>query len=89
MFKHVQLVMTSATAEIVSIIDNKVLEINYLCKTKRVIYSIADIIGNIVKWGKYDCVIDNKLEMHDIPRGTYMLFIIEGDSLTKVRFMKN
>lgn len=81
--------MTNATHEIASIIDNSFLELNYQCKTAQVSYSIADYVGNIVLRGSYDCIINNKLEVKDLSKGVYMLCIIDGDSLTKVRFMKN
>lgn len=81
--------MRNATAEITNMIENAILEVNYHCQTNSVIYSIADIIGNIVKRGDFNCIIDNKLEIHDIPRGSYTLCIIDGDQLTKLRFNKS
>lgn len=80
----------SNSANIISVTgSSSILEINYLCKTKHVIYSIADFVGNVVKWGNYNCIENNKLEMNNIPKGMYIIFIIDGDSLTKICFIKN
>ena len=81
--------MTNTKSNIVSVVDNAKLQLNYTCKTKHVLYSIADFVGNIMKRGDYNCIIDNHLDIEDIPTGIYMLCIIDGDSLTKVRFLKN
>jgi hypothetical protein len=81
--------MGNATSEIITVIDNAALELHYMCQTKHVSYSIADCDGYIVKRGSYDCIIDNKLPIADIPKGFYVLCIIDGDLLTKARFRKN
>ena len=81
--------MPKAIVDIITVIDNSALELHYVCTTKHVIFSIADFVGNIVKRGRYDCITDNRLDITDLPRGFYMLCIIDGDSLTKARFVKN
>lgn len=72
-----------------SVIENCSIEVKYLCQTPTVIYSIADFIGNIVKRGDFNCLVDSRLDIHDIPKGSYTLCIIDGDQLTKLRFQKN
>jgi hypothetical protein len=81
--------MANATADIVSVIDNRFIALNYQCRTEHVSYSIADYVGNIVKRGGYDCIINHKIDIQSIPKGIYVLCIIDGDSLTKLRFQKN
>lgn len=81
--------MKNATSEIISIVENAVLEVNYLQKNKSVVYSIADFIGNIVQRGNFNEGKNKRLDIQSIPKGMYTLFIIDGDCLTKVRFNKN
>lgn len=81
--------MSTATISIISSINNEQLEINYLCKTAQVSYSIADFGGNVIKRGNYNCILENKLPIIDLPKGMYTLCIIDGDQLSKTRFQKN
>lgn len=73
----------------ISSINNDTLEINYLCKTTQVTYSIADFGGNVMKRGDYNCVKNNKITIEELSKGTYTLCIIDGDQLSKMRFDKN
>lgn len=68
---------------------NECLELNYVCKTKKVSYSIADFVGNVIKCGNYKSLTGNQLFIHDLPKGIYMLCIIDGDTLCQFRFSKN
>ena len=70
-------------------INNEDLELNYLCKTHQVTYSIADFGGNVMKRGEYNCILNNKLLINELPRGMYTLCIIDGDELSRARFQKN
>lgn len=82
--------MTTATLDMISSVNNTTLELNYLCKTAQVTYSIADFGGNVIKRGDYyTCVKNNKLIIEELPKGTYTLCIIDGDQLCKSRFQKN
>lgn len=81
--------MKNATLEMLSIVNNAFLQLNYTCKTKHVSYSIADFVGNVIKRGDYNCIQENKLAIDDLPKGAYTLCIVDGDSLTKLRFNKN
>jgi hypothetical protein len=69
--------------------DNNVIELNYLCKTPQVTYSIADFGGNVIRRGDFNCITDRKLPIADLPAGMYTLCIIDGDQLSKSRFRKN
>lgn len=68
--------------------NDKILEINYLCKTEQVTYSIADFVGNVIKRGDFNCLTNNQLLIHDLSKGIYTLCIIDGDCLNKERFQK-
>lgn len=81
--------MTTATMDMIFSINNNSLELNYLCKTTQVTYSIADFGGNVMKRGDYNCIENNKLIIEELPKGTYTLCIIDGDQLSKKRFEKN
>ncbi len=81
--------MTTATLDMISSVNNTTLELNYLCKTTQVTYSIADFGGNVMKRGEYSCLKNNKLLIEELPKGTYTLCIIDGDQLCKSRFQKN
>jgi hypothetical protein len=81
--------MNNATLDMLSIVNNTFLKLNYDCKTQQVSYSIADFGGNVIKRGDYNCIEENKLEINDIPKGAYTLCIVDGDSLTKLRFNKD
>jgi hypothetical protein len=78
-----------ATADMISSINNDALELNYLCKTLQVTYSIADFGGNVMKRGIYNCIKNNTLPIEELPKGIYTLCIIDGDQLSKSRFQKN
>lgn len=80
--------MTTILDMILSV-NNTTLELNYLCKTTQVTYSIADFVGNVMKRGEYNCIENNKLKIEELPKGTYTLCIIDGDQLSKKRFEKN
>jgi len=73
----------------ISSINNDSLELNYLCKTPQVTYSIADFGGNVMKRGDYNCIENNTLFIDELPKGMYTLCIIDGDELSKSRFQKN
>jgi len=81
--------MNTVTAEMIASINNDTLELNYLCKTPQVTYSIADFGGNVIKRGDYRCIENRMLPIGDLPTGTYTLCIIDGDQLSKSRFRKN
>jgi len=81
--------MTTATIDLISIVNNEVLELNYLCKTPQVIYSVADFAGNVLMRGNYNCTESNKLSITGLPKGMFTLCIVDGDSLTKARFQKD
>jgi hypothetical protein len=81
--------MTTATIDLISIVNNEVLELNYLCKTPQVIYSVADFAGNVLMRGNYNCLENNKLSITGLPKGMFTLCIIDGDSLTKAHFQKD
>ena len=81
--------MTTATIDLISILNNEVLEVNYQCKTAQVSYSVADFAGNVLKRGNYNCLEDNKLSIADLPKGFFTLCIVDGDTLTKTRFQKD
>lgn len=70
-------------------INNNSLELDYLCKTSQVIYSIADFGGNVIKRGDFNCISNNILPIQELPKGMYTLCIIDGDELCKSRFQKN
>jgi hypothetical protein len=69
--------------------NNDVLEVNYLCKTDQVSYCIADYGGNVLIRGNYTCLKENKLPINSLSKGNYTLCIIDGDQLTKFRFLKD
>lgn len=73
----------------ISSIQNNTIELDYLCKTSQVTYSIADFVGNVMKRGSYNCTENNKLIIEELPKGTYTLCIIDGDELSKTRFQKS
>ena len=81
--------MTTATIDLITTVNNEVLELNYQCKTSQVIYSVADFAGNVLMRGSYNCVQDNKLSITGLPKGMFTLCIVDGDSLTKTRFQKD
>ena len=81
--------MITAAAHMITSVNNNALELNYLCKTPQVTYSIADFGGNVIKRGNYNCVENNKLFIEELPKGMYTLCIIDGDELCKSRFQKN
>jgi hypothetical protein len=81
--------MTLMTANMISGVNNNALELNYLCKTPQVTYSIADFGGNVMKRGNYNCIENNILPIEELPKGMYTLCIIDGDELCKSRFQKN
>jgi hypothetical protein len=80
--------VTISDIDIISL-NNNLLEINYLCKTKQVSYCIADFGGNVLKRGNYNCLEENRLAIDCLPKGFYTLCIIDGDDLTKSRFLKD
>ncbi len=69
--------------------NNQLLELNYLCNTERVSYSVADFNGYVIKRGNFDSLENNKLSIDDLPKGVYILCIIDGEELSKTRFQKN
>ncbi len=75
--------------ELVSVTDNEVLELNYSCRTTRVTYSIADLTGNIVLKGLFNCQEKNSIPIQKLPRGFFMLYIVDGGSLIRTHFQKN
>lgn len=81
--------MTPATLNMISSVNNDTLELNYQCRTEHVTFSIADFVGNVIKRGNYNCIENNKLVIEELPKGTYTLCIIDGDTLSKKRFDKN
>lgn len=81
--------MSTATLDIISVQGNSEIELNYLCKTSHVSYSVADYAGNVLMRGNYDCLLGNKLTIETLPKGMFTLCIVDGDSLTKTRFHKN
>ncbi|MFL5764613.1 MAG: hypothetical protein ACJ77K_11780 [Bacteroidia bacterium] len=81
--------MTTVTADMISAITNDKIELNYLCKTPQVTYSIADFGGNVIKRGDFTCIESKTLLIDDLPSGVYTLCIIDGDQLSKSRFRKN
>lgn len=81
--------MTTAIVGMILGINDQSLELNYLCKTPQVTYSIADFGGNVIKRGDYSCIKDNKLLIRELPKGLYTLCIIDGDQLSKARFQKD
>jgi len=81
--------MNTATIDLISKANNEVLELNYLCKTPQVIYSVADFAGNVLMRGSYNCLAHNRLSITALPKGMFTLCIVDGDSLTKARFQKN
>ena len=81
--------MTTITADMISAINNNAIELNYLCKTPQVTYSIADFGGNVIKRGDFRCIESKMLPIDDLPSGIYTLCIIDGDQLVKSRFRKN
>ncbi len=81
--------MTLTMTELVSITDNEMLELNYSCKTARVTYSIADLTGNIIMTGFYNCEEKTKIPIQKLPRGFFLLYIVDGGSLIRTHFQKN
>lgn len=81
--------MTTATIDLISVLNNEVLEVNYQCRTAHVSYSVADFAGNVLMRGNYNCLEDNKLSITGLPKGMFTLCIVDGDSLTKTRFQKD
>ncbi len=80
--------METPVADIIVSNDNKELKLNYLCQTPQVNYSISDFMGNIIKNGDYDCLIDSTIPISDLPSGMYQLCIIDGDTFCKTPFKK-
>ncbi|MCX6294608.1 MAG: hypothetical protein NTX97_00850 [Bacteroidetes bacterium] len=80
--------MTLVSENIISCVNNGVLELQYLCKTSHVTYSISDFGGNVMKRGDYNCLENNTLFIEELPKGFYTLCIIDGDQLIKNRFQK-
>jgi hypothetical protein len=72
-----------------TLITNNVLELHYLCRTKQVTYCIADFGGNVLVRGNYNCLEENKISIEKLPRGSYTVCIIDGDQLSKFRFLKD
>ena len=81
--------MNTIFLDMISSINSTILELNYLCKTPQVTYSIADFGGNVIKRGNYNCIENNKLPIEELPKGLYTLCIIDGGELRKSRFQKN
>ncbi len=69
--------------------NNEELKIDYSPQTEQVTYSVADFVGNVIKRGDYSSLIENKLTIEDLPKGNYMLCIVDGDNLFKTFFSKN
>lgn len=70
--------------------DNKeYIESDHMCKTTHATYCIADFGGNVLRRGDYNCGVENKISISDLPAGMYTLCIIDGDSLVKNRFHKD
>jgi hypothetical protein len=87
---HVELSMMPTHAyNIISATTNEFLEINYLCKTKHVTYSISDFGGNVMLRGDFNCIEKSRLFITELSKGMYTLCIIDGDELTKTSFKKN
>jgi hypothetical protein len=80
--------MVNAATDIILEINKQALVVNYECATDHVLYSIADYSGNVVARGNCNDVENNSLDISMLPKGTYMLCIIDGDSLVKTRFEK-
>ncbi len=76
-------------ADILTVIDNSALELNYVCNTNHVSFSIADYDGNILIRGPFEEIENFRIDIIGIPKGRYMLCLIDGDTLTKLRFVKN
>jgi hypothetical protein len=81
--------MTTDTTEIISATNKEMLEVSYSCKTKQVNYCIADFGGNVLIRGNYHCLTENKIFINCLQKGIYTLCIIDGDILTKARFLKD
>ncbi|MCW3085725.1 MAG: hypothetical protein JWP12_3091 [Bacteroidetes bacterium] len=75
--------------ELVSVTDNKVLELNYSCRTTRVTYSIADLTGSIILKGLYNCEKPTRIPIEKLPRGFFILYIVDGGSLVRTHFQKD
>ncbi len=81
--------MTLVSENIISCVNNRAIELQYLCKTSHVTFSIADFGGNVMKRGDYNSLENNTLIIEELPKGIYTLCIIDGDQLFKMRFQKN
>ena len=78
--------MKNATMDIITQVSTNNLTIGYECKTDRVLYSIADYGGHLLKRGSCHDVIDNTIDISDLPKGNYTMCIVDGSELIKARF---
>jgi hypothetical protein len=81
--------MKNATMDIITKVSTTNLTIGYECKTDRVLYSIADFGGHLLKRGSCHDVIDNTIDISDLPKGNYTMCIVDGSELIKARFQKD
>jgi len=75
--------------DIISQVSTTNLTISYECQTDRVLYSIADFGGHLLKRGSCHDVKDNTIDISDLPKGNYTMCIIDGAELIKERFQKD
>jgi hypothetical protein len=64
------------------------LKINYQSKTSHVIYSIGDFAGNVRIRGLYHQLLNSQVDVSSLPKGTYTFCLVDGDILTKHRFVR-
>lgn len=75
--------------DIITEVSNTNLTISYTCQTDRVLYSIADFGGHLLKRGSCQDFKDNTIDISDLPKGNYTVCIIDGAELIKERFQKD
>jgi hypothetical protein len=80
--------MTITATDIISFGEEKLLEVNYICRTQQVSYCIADFGGNVLMRGDFKGLMESKISVKHLPNGKYTFCIIDGDKLIKAPFLK-
>ncbi len=60
--------MSNATIEIISLVSDRDLKINYQCQTGRASYSIADVGGHLLKRGNCYEVQNCRINLSEFPK---------------------
>jgi len=81
--------MNATPTDFISFLHADVLELKHACKTAQVSYSVADVAGNVLLKGTYNCSGKNEISIAKLPRGFFTVCIVDGDSMVKSHFQKD